>query len=215
MCKGLLRGLTGLILTGFVGLAAAQQVSLTGVMGGKALLVVDGGKPRLVAPGQSAGDVRVVSVAQSSAVIEVAGLRRELHLGETQVSVGPRTGTARQVTLISDARGHFVTSGSINGASVSFLVDTGASSIAMSTGAATRAGIDYRKGEAGLSSTANGVVQTWRVRLSRVTVGDITLYDVDGVVLPADMPYVLLGMSFLNRMEMRRDGSTMVLTQRF
>ncbi|MGL4409523.1 MAG: retropepsin-like aspartic protease family protein, partial [Zoogloea sp.] len=63
--------------------------------------------------------------------------------------------------------------------------------------------------------TANGVVQAWRVKLDTVQVGDVTLRNVDGIVHGADMPFVLLGMSFLNRMEMRRDGNTMVLRQRY
>lgn len=203
------------ILASFSLHAAAQQVSLAGTMGGKALLVIDGGSPRMVAPGQTVAGVKLLSLEQDVAVIEVGGKRSRLRMGESQVSVGSSGGEGKQVTLVADVRGHFLTQGSINGANVGFLVDTGASTVAMGASLAKRIGIDYTKGEPGLSGTANGVVQVWRVRLSRVTLGDITLHNVEGTVLPNDMPYVLLGMSFLNRMEMRRDGSTMVLTQRY
>ena len=215
MGKPIVRSLAFAMLASIACQAAAQQVSLAGTMGGKALLVIDGGAPRMVAPGQSVAGVKLLSLEQDVAVIEVGGKRSRLRMGESQVSVGSSGGSGKQVTLVADVRGHFLTQGSINGANVGFLVDTGASTVAMGASLAKRIGIDYTKGEPGLSGTANGVVQVRRVRLSRVTLGEITLHNVEGTVLPNDMPYVLLGMSFLNRMEMRRDGSTMVLTQRY
>ncbi len=215
MGKPIVRSLAFAMLASIACQAAAQQVSLAGTMGGKALLVIDGGAPRMVAPGQSVAGVKLLSLEQDVAVIEVGGKRSRLRMGESQVSVGSSGGSGKQVTLVADVRGHFLTQGSINGANVGFLVDTGASTVAMGASLAKRIGIDYTKGEPGLSGTANGVVQVWRVRLSRVTLGEITLHNVEGTVLPNDMPYVLLGMSFLNRMEMRRDGSTMVLNQRY
>ena len=64
-------------------------------------------------------------------------------------------------------------------------------------------------------STANGVVPAYRVKLDEVRLGDISLNNVDGVVTIGSQPIVLLGMSFLNRMEMKRDGETMTLKKRF
>ena len=107
-------------------------------------------------------------------------------------------------------------SGSINGIAVSFLVDTGASFISFSSGEAKRLGINYLNGVKAFSSTANGVVPTYRVKLDEVKVGGITLNNVDGMVHAGDnLPVILLGNSFLNRMEMKRDGEKMVLTKRF
>lgn len=195
--------------------AHSQEVALVGVLGGKALLVVDGGPPRTLSVGQRSGSIQLLSVSGDTAEIEIGGQRSRLMLGAQPVSVGSRTAAAREVTLVSDVRGHFSTIGSINGSSVRFLVDTGASLVSMGPAIAVAAGIDYRKGEQGMASTANGVVPVWRVKIRRLTLGDIQLEEVDGVVMQLEMPAVLLGMSVLNRMEMRREGSTMVLRQRY
>jgi aspartyl protease family protein len=117
--------------------------------------------------------------------------------------------------LSADGQGHFITPGSINGESMRFIVDTGATFISMGAGDARRARIDLAKGTPGQTMTANGVARVWRVRLNNVKVGNITLHDVDATVHQHDMPIVLLGMSFLNRMEMRRDGTSLTLTQRY
>ncbi|MEN3111516.1 TIGR02281 family clan AA aspartic protease [Uliginosibacterium paludis] len=195
--------------------AHSQEVVLAGVLGGKALLVVDGGPPRTLAVGQRLGAVQLVSVSADAAEIDISGQRSRLTLGGQPVSAASRASSAREVTLVSDLRGHFSTIGTINGSSVRFLVDTGASLVSMGPATAVAAGIDYRRGEQGMASTANGVVPVWRVRIRKLTLGDIQLEDVDSVVMQVEMPAVLLGMSVLNRMEMRRDGSTMVLRQRY
>ncbi|HEX8963083.1 MAG TPA: retropepsin-like aspartic protease, partial [Rhodocyclaceae bacterium] len=94
-------------------------------------------------------------------------------------------------------------------------VDTGATFVALSAADAARAGIDYRKGEQGAISTANGVVRAWRVPGATVSLGDITLHQVEVSVTESGLPIGLLGMSFLNRLEMKRDGDTMTLKKRF
>ncbi len=97
-----------------------------------------------------------------------------------------------------------------------FLVDTGATSIALSAADARRLGIDYLSGQPGLMSTANGTAAAYRVRLDSVRVGDIVANNVEGAVLEgSQMPVALLGMSFLNRMEMKREGQFMVLIRRY
>lgn len=203
------------ILAGYAQFGQAEDVSLAGMFGAnRALLVIDGGKPQVVTVGQMVGRVKVVEIGKDAVTIEIDGKRRNVVIG-APVSIGSSRGTARSVTLVADARGHFIASGTINGYAVSFLVDTGATSITMDRNTALRAGIDLGRGEAGMAGTANGVVPTVQVKLARVTVGDISMTDVDGMVVATQMPGVLLGMSFLNRMEMRRDGGTMVLTQRY
>lgn len=201
-------------LAGFASLALAEDVSIVGLFGDKAVLVIDGGAPRTLAVGQAIGRVKLIEVGKDAATVEINGRRARIGIGEP-VSVGPTTGALRQITLVADVRGHFLTNGAINGSGVSFMVDTGASAVSMDSATAIRAGIDLSKGQAVNVSTANGSVQKTLVKLGRVTVGDVTLQNIDGIVGGAPMPFVLLGMSFLNRMEMRRDGSTMVLTQRY
>jgi len=117
--------------------------------------------------------------------------------------------------LVADTRGHFFTTGSINGSLVQFLVDTGATMISMGVADARRIGVNYLQGERGVSRTANGVAKVYRVRLESVKVGDIALANVDALVHESEMPYVLLGMSFLHRLEMRQAGTDLTLTKRY
>jgi aspartyl protease family protein len=121
----------------------------------------------------------------------------------------------QSVTLAADSRGHFITEGAISGNPVRFMVDTGATAVALPAAEAIRLGIDYRKGQRGMGSTAGGMVPTYRVRLDSVRLGGIEISGVDGVVLEHGLDIALLGMSFLNRVEMQRDGHTMVLIRRF
>ncbi len=200
--------------------AFAADVNLNGVIGNKALLVIDGGKPRWLAVGETSPEgVKLVSISGETAVFELAGQRQTIKMGQSErLSGGSSTagGGAQTVTLNSSGGGHFVAQGQINGQSVQFLVDTGASFIMLGGPDARRLNINYANGQRIAISTANGVVPAYRVKLDEVRVGTITLNNVDGVVHPdAGMPVVLLGMSFLNRMEMKRDGDTMTLKKRF
>ena len=194
------------------------DIAVTALFSGKAVLVVDGGKPRTLSTGQSTAEgIRLVSADSESAVIEFGGKRQTLVLGQgTRVAATTETQGSSQVTLTADSRGHFVTTGAINGMSVRFLVDTGASSVAMSTSEARRLGVNYLSGTRAYSSTANGVVPAYRVKLDSVRIGEVTLNNVEGTVIDgAGLNIVLLGMSFLNRMQMKRDGDTLVLVKRY
>lgn len=203
------------ILTIFVHSAQAQEVSLVGIFGaGKAVLVVDGGSPRTLAPGQSVNGVKLLKISRNAVTVEVSGQTRDITLGD-RGGMSTTAGAKRSVTLIADSLGHFRGEGSINGHSVSFLVDTGASAVTMDSKTAAQLGLDLHGAVQGMVGTANGIVQSLRVSLGAVRLGDVTLYNVDGFIVQSNMPGVLLGASFLNRMEMHRDGNTMVLTQRY
>ena len=194
--------------------AQAQDVALAGILGGKALLVVNGSAPRGVAPGESHMGVQVVSVGREDAVVDSAGGRRSLRLGEAPVRVGG-SGTGQRVVLKADARGHFVSSGQINGRIMQYMVDTGASTIAIGRPDAERMGLKFEEqGQSVRMNTANGVAQGWRLRLDSVRVGDVELRGVDAIVTPQPMPYVLLGNSFLREFEMSRNGDEMMLLKR-
>ncbi|MCL2075877.1 MAG: TIGR02281 family clan AA aspartic protease [Betaproteobacteria bacterium] len=197
------------------GVAGAVEVGLAGIMGSKALLVIDGGNPRAFAVGQQHNGVKVIAVQAQSAILEINGQRRTLRIGQnaiSSVSAGQEGATAR---LTADSTGHFLANGQINGRSVRFMVDTGASSVSLGSSDARRLGLDLSKGARGQTMTANGVASVVLVKLDTVRVGDITLRNVDATVLQQDLPFVLLGMSFLNRTSMQREGDTMVLKQRF
>jgi len=192
--------------------AAALDVSLVGTFGDKAaILVIDGGAPRTVRIGREAAGVTVISVERDSAVIEVGGTRRALARGQHY-----STGAERQsVTLAADTRGHFITEGAINGRAVRFVIDTGATAVALPASDALRLGLDYRKGAVALTKTAGGVVPVYRVRLDSVRLGAIEINAVDGVVIEQGLDIALLGMSFLSRVEMKNEGQLMTLTRRY
>ena len=193
--------------------AQAANVSVVGLFRDKAVLVVDGGKPKTYSVGARIGeDMRLVSVSRTDATIEVGGRRETIALGG-YVNRAP-SGRA-SATLQADTRGHYVVQGQINGGSVQMMVDTGATLIALPAAEARRLGIDYKKGRIGYVNTANGTVPAYMVRLDRVKVGDIEILGVDAVVQEQGLPIILLGNSFLNRTEMRREGEQMVLTKRF
>lgn len=193
---------------------SAASVGVVGLFKDKAMVSIDGSPPRLIAAGQSMQGVKLLSSNSDSATFEIDGKLRTLAMGQSFAS-SAGGGAKPSVTLSADPSGHFVTPGSINGASVMFLLDTGATSVVLPAGEAKRMGINYREGQMMGASTANGVIPAWRVSLGSVRVGNINLNQVEGLVVESSMPAVLLGMSFLNRMDMRREGQSMTLTQRY
>lgn len=196
---------------------AATEVNVVGLFNGKAMVSVDGGKQQMLSVGQStAQGVKLISADSREAVLEIDGKRKTLGMGQTQSYASSSGGGGNQsVSLSADGRGHFVTVGSINGAATRFLVDTGASYVSLSAAEARRLGIDYQKGERGMMSTANGVVPAYRVTLNSVKVGDVAVNQVQASVSEAPMEVTLLGMSFLNRVEMKREGNTLTLIKKF
>jgi aspartyl protease family protein len=194
--------------------AQAADISVVGVFPGKAVLVVDGAGPKTYSVGSTvSGGVKLVSVGRDNAVFDNNGKKEKIDLGE-HVGSASSSGTA-SVTLQADSRGHFMVQGQINGGTTRMLVDTGASYVALPASDAVRLGIDYKKGRPGYVNTANGVAPVYLVTLDSVKVGNIVLNQVDGLVQENGLPIILLGMSFLNRTEMRRDGEQMVLTKRY
>ena len=145
--------------------------------------------------------------------MRVNGVNRTLSLVAQRGSTGGGGGDS--VTLRADEKGHFVTSGAVNGSSLRFVVDTGATLIAIDRANAERIGIDYERGTPVQSMTVNGAVRGWRVTLDSVQIGGTTERDVDAIVVDNDyLPFGLLGMSYLNRFDMQRNGSTLVLRRR-
>ena len=194
----------------------AQSVSMSGSLGDKALLLIDG-KPRTVAIGSTVQGVKLLSVTGSDAVVEVGGKRVALALGGAQANLGGggSEGTGSLIVLTAGSGGHFTSGGSINGKAVNFLVDTGATNVSLSQSVADRIGLDYRKGQRGMANTANGPVPIHVVSLSVVRIGDVQVYNVDAVIVPAAMEQVLLGNSFLTRFQMKRENDMLTLDKRF
>jgi aspartyl protease family protein len=197
------------------GAACAQSVALSGMLGSKALLVVDGGAPKSVGVGETHQGVKVISTQADQAVVEIAGERQTLRLGEAQVHTGESSSGTGKIILQAGTNGHFLAQGQINGRSVPLLVDTGASYVSMGVAEAERIGVNYRAGQAVNMTTANGSTRSWLVKLNSVRLGSVDVYNVDAVVSPASMPYVLLGNSFLTRFQMTRTNDQLVLEKRY
>lgn len=196
----------------------AQSVALTGMLGQKALLIVDGGAPKSVGVGERHQGVKVVSVQGEQAVLEIAGQRHTLRVGDAPASVGAQGGatpSGSKIVLSAGTGGHFLTHGYINGRTVQLLVDTGATLVSLSVQDADRLGLAYKSGPTVQLSTANGLVPGWRLKLNSVRLGDVTVYEVDAIVTSGAMPYVLLGNSFLSRFQMNRVNDQMILEKRF
>lgn len=211
--------LIGLALFLAQALATAADIHVVALTAGKAVVRINSGKMQTLSVGQvSPEGVKLLSATSEVASFEFGGKRRTLASGEgAAVATAAAPSPGNSVTLTADARGHFITTGVVNGASLRFIVDTGATSVVLSSSDAKRAGINYRSGQKAVLQTANGTTTAYRVKLDTVRLGAITLNNVDGAVVEGNAlgEFGLLGLSFLNRLTMRRDGSTMTLTRRF
>lgn len=197
---------------------AASQVQVVGLFPGAAVLNVDGQR-KLVRVGQSGpGGVQVVSADSKGAVLRVAGVERHYSLSREYAPGGFSAAPEKQrLSIARGLGGHYWIAGSINGQTVQFMVDTGATAVAMNEGQAQRLGIDYRVvGQPMVVSTASGTANAWRVKFDRVKIGSLEVLGVDGVVVQGSAPTeVLLGMSFLSRVSWREEQGMLVLESKF
>jgi aspartyl protease family protein len=191
-------------------------VRVVGLFSGRAVLLVDG-QQRLLKPGQTSPEgVKLISATSEAAVLLIDGQEVTARL-DGRVSARKRTPAVNEVQVWRDTAGMYTTVGSINGLPVSFLVDTGATSVAMNANQARRLGIDYRViGRQSGVTTASGVAHAWAVTLDTVKVGDLELHNVGAVVLEGAHPATtLLGMSYLGRLEINNDGRLMTLRKKY
>jgi len=196
--------------------AVAAQVNVIGLFPGKAVVVIDGSAPRTLSVGQKTPEgVTLLAADSKAATFDIEGKREVIGLGQA-IETPSLAGSRQSVTFASDERGHFSVDGQVNGGSVRFLVDTGATLVTLPASEAARLGIDYKRGQPAVSQTANGRVVVYRLRLDSVSIGGMTLHGVDAAVPDAPgLDVALLGMSFLNRTEMRREGGNLTLTKRY
>ena len=196
----------------------AIDVNVVGLATNKAILVIDGDKPRTVSIGQTTkSGVKLISTNTNSVVIEIAGEQRSLVLGQNLSFAPPAKGD--QVILHADPRGHFYVTARVNNKnSIRLIVDTGATMVTLSYEDARRLNIatNYKK-EPITITTANGLSTAYKIKLNYIQIGNIALSNIDAIVVARSnkLKIGLLGMSFLNRMTIKKDGSTMTLIKRF
>ena len=197
--------------------AANTQINVVGLFNNKALIIINGASPQTLSAGQTKNGVKLISATSESATFLVEGKQQTLKMGQAASVVASNAPTKNEpVNLYATSQGHFFGNLTINGVSLKYVVDTGATSVAMNSGDAKFAKIDYEKGEKGTASTANGLVNVYKVKLNTLKIGTIILNNVEASVIEGGFPTdVLLGMSALNRMDMRRDNSVMTLTKKY
>ena len=205
----------GALLCALAAAARAESVAFSGMLGDKALLIVNG-QAHGVAVGATVEGVKLVRIDGTVAQIESGGKTQTLRLGGTAVVAGDTGGGGggSRIVLPVGSGGHYTSMGSINGHPVQFLVDTGATVVSMGVDEAVRLGLDASDSTSAVTMTANGAVSVRRLTLNRVTIGDVTVYNVEAIVAPQSMPMVLLGNSFLSHFQMHSDSSTLVLEKK-
>jgi len=200
---------------------AVEKLTLLALFKDQALLHIDGAN-RMLSKGETSPEgVELLEANSERAVVRVDGRKESLELGMVASfpgasdDVAPAWDGPEKLTLWEEDDGFFYASGAINGSPVRFLVDTGANTIAINRRLAERLGIDYRDGQQGVATTASGVTPMYMVTLDRVSVGEITLRDVQaGILLGAQPEVPLLGMSFLGKLDMVREGERLELKRR-
>ena len=203
------------LLCALAGAAQAQSVAFSGMLGDKALLIIDG-QPKGVAVGATVAGVKLVRIDGALAQVEAGGKTQTLRLGGAAVVAGDPGGGSdgSRIVLPVGPGGHYTGLASINGHPIHFVVDTGATAVALGADVAAQLGLDPKDGTAGAAMTANGAVATRIVTLNNVRVGEVVVYNVRAVVVPQPMPEVLLGNSFLSHFQMRSDSNSLVLEKK-
>ena len=213
----MIRGIQGfLILLVFVcgHSLAVDKIKVVGLFKDKAVIIIDG-KQRVLRKNMTSPEgVTLISANSNEAILEVDGEQKSYTLGN-QVSIKFSETEPGRTVSIAPTNDLYLVNGSINDFQVQFLVDTGASSVAMNRQTAKRLGLNFRMdGQEGLSETASGYSKIYVVNLEKVTVGDIVLEDVEGVVHDSEFPrIILLGNSFLSKVHLRREGQLLLLEQ--
>ena len=195
---------------------AETQVNVVGLFSNMAVVMINGGKPKTLSVGQVSDGVKLLAADSRSATLLIEGKTRQLGMGQAASIAGSASSSSPSVTLYADAQGHFLSECKINGAPLKFLLNTGATTVALNSGDAKFAKIDYRRGQPVQVSTANGVVTAYLVTIANLQIGGITLSQVQASVLEGGSPsVVLLGMSALNRLDMQRKDIMMTLTKKY
>jgi len=205
------------LITGIRPVTATGNIEILGLFKGKAVVKIDGQRRVLVQGESSREGITLISADSEKAVIEVDGERRTHTLNSKISSSFSKPGAGKLITIAPDRGGMYATSGIINGFKVNFLVDTGASAVAMNSHLAKRLGLDYRlEGREVVIDTASGRDRGYVMNLRQVRVGDIVLSDVEAVISTGDFPTTpLLGMSFLGRLNMKREGRLLQLEKKY
>ncbi len=203
--------------------ATALDVNLVGLFPNKAVVQIEGGALQTLSVGQKTrDDITLLSVDRDGAMFDIQGRRVTLTMGPARRQTSPAAAAqtspaaeANYAVVRTNERGDLVADGEVNGTPVRFAVDTGATFITLPAREASRLGLDHHNGQKVVMETANGNIFAYRLKLDTVSVGGVAVHDVDAVITEGNsLPIALLGMSFLNRTDMKREGTILTLTKR-
>ncbi len=196
-------------------MAQQDSVKIIALFNNKALLMVNGNQ-KIVKKGETFNGVKLKSSSSRGALVRFSdGQEKMLNINQS-ISHGFVAPDKSKVKVYANKSGMFMIQGKINGRSTQFLLDTGATSVALSQNEADRLGLAYESSQRKYVSTASEVVPVWNIKLDHVTVGDISVANVDAVVLEGSQPRnPLLGMSFLQHLKLNRNGTVMTLEQKY
>ncbi|WP_096085173.1 TIGR02281 family clan AA aspartic protease [Agaribacterium haliotis] len=194
--------------------ASRPDIVVKGLMPNAAVLVINGRQHFLKAGNSSPEGVKLIQATSKQALVSYQGQRFELGLSR-QIGANYKQNEAREVRLASQRQGHYFGTAVIRGYNVPFLVDTGATSISMSSRMADRLGLRYRDGELIRVATAQGVTLAHEILIASVNVGGIVVNNAKATVIEGDFPIdMLLGNSFLSKVDMRVESGVMILQNR-
>ena len=197
---------------------AQTTVQAIALFNNKAMLSVDGGKAKIIKKGDSYKGVRLLSSNTDQAVVEIDGKKEVLTLNSTvslpedlDTKIKPKS----SIQLLADKDGFFRSHGEINGHSLNFLIDTGANLVVLSSDQANRIGLEYRNGTLSYAVTASGTTPMYAIQIPEISLGTLELTNIKAGVIEGSFPVVpLLGMTFLSKLNMTRNGGIMKLTKR-
>jgi aspartyl protease family protein len=213
--KRLIKTLIFLILLISFEVYADHKIKVMALFTDKVMVSIDGSQ-KLLKKGQTYKGVTLVSSNSESAQLKLHGEVKKFKLGSEISTSYKQADPARELIVWKDDYNMFRVNGSINRTAVPFLIDTGAAAVALNSITAKRIGLDYKNGVPAAAATASGIAKGYKMTLDKVKVGHILVYNVDAIILDGLFPReVLLGQSFLGRLQMVRDGDKMRLRKKF
>lgn len=191
-----------------------REVRLVGLFKNTAVLQIKGAQRTLKVGKTSPEGVKLISTERNAVVVDINGEAHRLGLARAVSRYAKEEQQSHIVAI--NRRGQYFTAGSINGRPVQFLVDTGATAVAMNTEQARHLGIDFSRGEPTQVGTAGGIVKAYSLTLDSVKVGGIEVRNVDAAILEGVYPAVaLLGMTYLRHVKISEADGVLTLTRKY